>query len=168
MTAATIDTLVMCQNMTPGPLVIASSPKSDNEVIFEGKGSPTGGDVQPIPEGLLRSPAFGKAIKQGTLKVVEGADNPIVENALQAQSDAYWKRMDSEKVSAMESLETPRDDDLVAVQCIGPGTRADTQCEDTIPVRAREMNAKAPLCARHEHLREQCGRMGTAPWKVMG
>lgn len=166
MTAATVETLVMCQNMTPGPLVIASSPKSDNEVIFQGKGSPDGNDVQPIPEGLLRSPAFGKAIKQGTLKVVEGADNPIVANALQAQSDAYWKRMDTDKLAALETLESPKDDDLVAVQCIGPGTREDTVCEDTIPVRAREKDNKPPLCTRHAHLLERCVRRGSGAWAV--
>jgi hypothetical protein len=67
----------------------------------------------------------------------------------------------------MESLEPPAENDLVAIQCIGPGTRPDTQCEDTIPVRARERDNAAPLCTRHEHLREVCGRMGTGPWKVM-
>jgi hypothetical protein len=166
MTTATITQPVMCQNMTPGPLVIASSPKSDNEVIFGGHGNPNGEDVQPIPEGLLAAPAFSRALKQGTLKVVLGDDNPIVQGALQAQSDAYWKRMDTDKLAAMETLEAPKDDDLVAVQCIGPGTREGVQCEDTVPVRAREKDSKPPLCDRHAVLLERCVRRGSGAWAV--
>jgi hypothetical protein len=166
MTITTIGAPVLCRNRMSGPTVIASDPKSTHEVIFGGANSPDGSDVQPIPEELLRTPQFAKALKLGVLAVEEGEDNAFVANALKAQSDAFWKRNEAEKLTAMESLETPRDDDLVAVQCIGPGTRADTRCDNTIPVRAREKDNKPPLCDQHAGLVDRCVRRGTGDWKV--
>jgi hypothetical protein len=159
---------VLARNKMSGPTVLADSPKENFQVIFAGAGDPAGGDVQPIPDELVRVPAFARNIALGVIEIVDGQDNPAVARALNAQSAAFWQKNEAEKLSAMESLEAPKDDDLVAVQCIGPGTRADTQCEDTIPVRAREKDNQAPLCDRHAGLRERCGRMGTGPWKVMG
>lgn len=159
---------VLCQNKMAGPTVIAASPKSDHEVIFGGAGSPDGSDVQPIPAELLRTPAFAKAIKLGVLAVVQGEDNPAVAAALQNQSDAFWKRAEDDKREALSKLEAPAEDDLVGVQCIGPGTRPGAQCEKLVPVRARERNSRPPLCDVHAHLVESCTRRGTGDWKVEG
>ena len=155
---------VMCRNMMLGPTVIASDPKSTHEVIFGGKDAPDGSDVQPIPEELVRTPQFSKAISMGILQVIQGEDNAAVQAAMQIQSDAFWRRAKQDNDAAMASLETTPDNDMIAVQCIGPGTRPGTQCEDTIPVRVREMNAAPPLCARHVQLAERCLRRGNGPW----
>ena len=157
---------VLARNKMSGPTVLADSPKENYQVIFAGAGDPSGGDVQPIPDELVRVPAFARNIALGVIEIVDGQDNPIVAAALKAQSNAFWQKNEAEKLTALETLEAPRDDDLVAVTCIGPGTRADTQCEDTIPVRAREKDNKPPLCDRHAGLLERCIRRGSGAWVV--
>jgi hypothetical protein len=157
---------VLCRNQTAGPLVIASDPKSTHEVIFSGLGDPGGGDVQPVPEELLRTPQFAKTVAMGLLKVEAGEDHEAVRHALQVQTDAFWKRAAQEKDAAMATLETAPDNDMIAIQCIGPGTRPDTRCEDTIPVRVRERDAVPPLCTRHAMLLERCVRRGAGAWTL--
>jgi len=157
---------VMCRNKMAGPTVIASDPKSTHEVIFSGAGAPDGGDVQPIPDELIRVPAFSRAISLGILEVIQGSDNEAVRAALQVQSDAFWKRSQQDNETALASLDAPADNDLIAVACIGPGTRPGTRCEDTIPVRAREQDAQPPLCSRHQSLASRCLRRGTGPWEL--
>jgi hypothetical protein len=157
---------VMCQNMTKGPLIICSSPKGDDETRFAGNGDPDGNDVQPIPSGLLAAPQFASSLQKGTLKVVAGDDNPIVVAALQRQTDAFWKKYDQEQKVVMDSMESVAANDMIAVQCIGPGTRAGTQCETQIPVWARAMDATAPLCDAHQHLKSKVFRRGDGPWQL--
>ena len=155
---------VLCQNEMSGPTVISSDLKGTYEVTFAGKGDPSGGDVQPIPPEILATVQFSKAVSLNILSVVEGADNPIVAAALSKQSDAFRKRIEQEKVTATEYLDAPQEDDLVAVECIGPGTRPDTACGEMIPIRAREASSRPPLCSRHEALADQCVKRGRNPW----
>lgn len=167
MSVATPYQTVLCRNKMAGPTVLASDPKSTHEVIWGGMGAPDGSDVQPVPEEILRTPAFARNLALGVIEVISGGDeNPVVQAALKVQSDAFWKRVDADKATALASLETTPDNDMIAVQCIGPGTRPGTQCEDTIPVRVREKDAAPPLCARHTGLSDRCLRRGTGPWML--
>ena len=159
---------VMCQNMTKGPLVICSSPKGDDETIFKGNDDPDGGDVQPIPAGLLQAPAFTAALQKGTLKVVSGEDNPIVVAALERQHNAFWSKYEKEQNLVRETMEAPADGDMVVVECLGPGTRPGHKCETQIPVRAREVNANPPLCDAHAHLINKATRRGAGSWVLEG
>jgi len=167
-TATAVATPVQCQNEMAGPTVISSDLKGTYEVTFAGKGDPSGGDVQPIPPEIIATVQFSKAVSLGILSVVEGADNPIVEAALAKQSDAFRKRVEQEQVTAREHLDAPQEDDLVAVACIGPGTRADTKCDEQIPIRAREVASRPPLCSRHESLADFAVKRGRNPWVLEG
>jgi hypothetical protein len=157
-------TSVVVQNMTNSVLVIASDPKRTHEVTFEGKGSPSGGDFQHMPREILTTPAFARQLSLGTLRVVQGEDDPVVVAAMQHQSDAFWKRAEADKAEALATLDEVADNDYVVLQCIGPGTRPDAPCGENLPVKAQESGAKAPLCDRHIGLLDKCVRRGNGPW----
>jgi hypothetical protein len=149
-----------------GPTVIASDPKSTYEVRFEGADDPDGGDIQLIPEEIVRTPAFAKAISQGIFEVIEGEENEAVREALTRQNDAFWRRAKQDKDSAMATLEAPADNDMIVINCIGPGSRPGAICGEEVPVRQREAVLNPPLCARHAGLAAQCVRRGTGPWML--
>lgn len=157
-------TTIVCQNQTASVLVIASDPRRTHEVTFEGKGSPGGGDYQHMPREIVATPAFARQIALGTLKVIQGEDDPLVQSAMQRQSDAYWKRAEEDKAAALSTLDETADNDYLVVNCIGPGTRPDAPCGENITVKAADAGAKVPLCDRHAHLTDKCIRRGTGPW----
>lgn len=157
---------VMCQNMMSGPTVIAADAKRNYEIIFQGNGHPDGEDVQPIPEYLLRTPQFQKAIRQGILKVVEGDDHPVVVQALARQTDAFRRRMQTEEMAAREVLDAVADNDLVVVNCIGPGSRAGAVCGEQVPIKDKDQATRPPLCERHQHLADFCIKRGNQPWEL--
>lgn len=161
-----LDSDVLCKNMMSGPTVIASDPKQTHEVTFGPRNDPNGEDVQPIPEALIKSPAFRRAIRQGILQVVQGEDNPLIADALARQSDAFSKRMAADELAAKESLESAAGNDMIAVTCIGPGTREGNTCEEQVPVRADQQGSRPPLCDRHEYLAERCLKRGNGPWQL--
>ena len=157
---------VVCQNMTDSVLVIASDPRRTHEVTFEGKGSPGGGDYQHMPREIIATPAFARQIALGTLRVVQGADDPLVASAMQSQSDAFWKRAEADRAAALGTLDEVADNDYVVVTCIGPGTRPDAPCGENLPRKAGEAEAAPPLCDRHTALADKCVRRGTGPWQL--
>lgn len=161
-----LEATVMCRNMMSGPTVIASDTKQTHEVIFGGRDDPNGEDLQPIPEGVLKSPAFARAIRQGILQVVSGDDNPVVQAALTRQTDAFARRMSADELRARESLDHKAENDMIAVTCIGPGPREGSSCEEQIPVRSGEQASRPPLCSRHEHLGDLCVKRGSNPWQL--
>lgn len=161
-----LDSDVLCRNMMSGPTVIASDPKQTHEVTFGGRNDPNGEDVQPIPEQLMRTPAFRRALRQGILQVIQGEDNPLIADALARQSSAFKDRMAADELQARESLESPAGNDMIAVTCIGPGTRQGSTCEEQVPVRADQQGTRPPLCDRHEYLAERCLKRGSGPWQL--
>jgi hypothetical protein len=154
---------VMCQNQMPGRTVIAADAKRNYEVIFEGKDDPDGNGVQPIPEALLRTIAFQRAISRGVLKVIEGADHPVVRQALARQGDSFAKRMAAQDMAAREVIDAPAANDITVVNCIGPGSRDGAVCGDQVPVRHGD-SGKPPLCDRHQGLKDRCVKRGDGPW----
>jgi hypothetical protein len=156
---------VMCQNQMSGPTVIAGDAKRNYEVVFQGKGHPDGEDVQPIPEALLRTIQFQRAISRGVLKVIEGADHPVVQQALSRQSDAFAKRMAAQDLAAREVLDAPADNDITVVNCIGPGSRDGAVCGEQVPLRQGD-TGRPPLCDRHQGLKDRCVKRGDGPWTL--
>jgi len=154
---------VMCQNQMSGPTVIAADAKRNYEVVFQGKGDPNGEDVQPIPEALLNTIAFRRAISRGVLAVIEGADHPVVVQALSRQTDAFAKRMAAQNMADREVLDSPAAADITVVNCIGPGSRPGAVCGDQVPVKAGD-TGKPPLCDRHAGLKDRCLKRGDGPW----
>jgi hypothetical protein len=156
---------VMCQNQMAGPTIIAADAKRNYEVVFGGKGDPDGNDVQPIPEALLRTIQFQRAISRGVLVVIEGADHPVVQQALARQSDAFAKRMKAQQVADREVLDAPADNEITVLNCIGPGSREGAVCGEQVPQRHGD-TGKPPLCDRHKGLANHCVKRGDGPWTL--
>jgi len=154
---------VMCQNQMSGPTVIAADAKRNYEVVFQGKGHPDGEDVQPIPEALLNTIQFRRALSRGVIVAIEGADHPIVQQALARQSDAFAKRMATQQMSDREVLDSPAAADIIVVNCIGPGSRPGAVCGEQVPVKSGD-TGKPPLCDRHQGLKDRCLKRGDGPW----
>lgn len=155
---------VTCRNAMDGPTVIAVDAKRNYEIIFAGKDDPQGEDVQVIPEILVRTPQFARAIRQGVLIVEEGEDHPVVQKALTRQSDAFRKKMAADNLAAREVLDSPSDNDLLVITCIGPGTRDGAVCGEMVPVKAKDQAGNPPLCSRHSHLSDFAVKRGSSPW----
>lgn len=155
---------VMVQNNMSGPTVIAADAKRNYEMIFAGKGDPQGEDVQEVPEELLRTKQFRDAIRKGVLGVIEGADHPVVISAMSRQSDAFRSRVAADELAAREVLDAVADNDLVVVNCIGPGSREGAVCGEQVPVKDKDQASRPPLCDRHQHLSDFCMKRGNQPW----
>jgi hypothetical protein len=154
---------VMCQNQMSGRTVIAADAKRNYEVVWEGKGDPDGNDVQPIPDALLRTIQFQRAISRGVIKVIEGADHPVVRQALARQNDSFAKRMAASDMAAREVIDSPSENDIMVVNCFGPGSREGAVCGEQVPVRSGD-TGKPPLCDRHAGLKDRCVKRGDGPW----
>lgn len=157
---------VMCRNMMSGPTVIAYDAQRHYEVIFAGKGDPDGEDIQAIPEALMRSIAFQRALRQGVLSVTEGEDHPVVQAAMARQSDRFRQRMAADELAAREVLDAVHADDLIGVNCIGPGSREGAVCGELVPLKDKDQLTRPPLCDRHQHLSDFCVKRGSAPWAL--
>jgi hypothetical protein len=155
---------VMCQNQMSGPTVIAADAKRNYETIFAGKDDPDGNDVQPIPDALLRTISFQRALRQGVLKVIEGEDHPVVVQAMNRQTDTFRNRMKAQETADREVIDSPSEDDILVVNCIGPGTREGTACGEQVPVKSKDAAGRPPLCSRHVQLSDRCVKRGDGPW----
>ena len=159
-----IGSSVMVRNRMAGPTVIAADAKRSYELVFAGKDAPSGEDVQEIPEELLRTKQFRDAIRKGVLEVVEGLDHPVVVQALSRQTDSFAKRQAAENMAAREVLDAVADNDLVVVNCIGPGSRDGAVCGEQVPLKDKDQATRPPLCDRHQHLADSCVKRGNQPW----
>ena len=157
---------VMVRNMMPGPTVIAADAKRSYELTFAGRDDPSGDDVQEIPEELLRTKAFRDGLRKKIFEVVEGEDHPVVVAAMARQTDRFQQRMAADELAAREVLDAVADNDLVVVNCIGPGAREGAVCGDMVPVKDKEQAARPPLCDRHRHLADKCLKRGNGPWMI--
>lgn len=156
---------IMCQNQMTGRTVIAADAHRNYEIIFEGKDDPDGNDVQPIPDVLLRTVQFQRALQQGILVAVEGADHPVVVQAMNRQSDSFRRRNAAADTAARESLDKPHEEDILIASCVGPGSREGASCETQVPVRGKD-SGRPPLCDRHVHLADRCVKRGNGPWTL--
>lgn len=161
-----IGSSVMVRNMMPGPTVIAADAKRSYELVFAGKDDPNGDDVQEIPEELLRTKQFRDALRKKIFEVVEGEDNPVVVAAMTRQTDRFQQRMAAEGLAAREVLDAVADNDMVIVNCIGPGPRDGAVCGEMVPVKDKEQAGQPPLCDRHKHLADRCLKRGNGPWII--
>ena len=157
---------VMVRNEMHGPTVIAADAKRSYELTFAGKDDPSGEDVQEIPEELLKTTQFRNALRKGIFTVIEGDDHPVVVAAMARQTDRFQQRMAADELAAREVLDSVADNDLVIVNCIGPGSRAGAVCGEMVPVKDKEQAGRPPLCDRHQHLSDRCLKRGAGPWMI--
>jgi hypothetical protein len=159
---------VVVRNLTSSVLVIASDPKRTHEVNFEAKGAPDGGDYQHMPPEIIATPAFARQISLGTLEVVQGADSPVVQQAMRAQGSKFWAQQDKDRDAALATIDREPDRDFQVLKCVGPGTRAGSPCGTDIPLRVTELATAVPLCTAHEHLKDRAVRRGSGDWQIEG
>lgn len=157
---------VMVRNLMPGPTVIAADAKRSYELSFAGRDDPQGADIQEIPEELLRTKQFRDALRKRIFEVVEGAENPLVVQAMARQTDSFAQRMKAESVAAREVLDQAAQNDITVVSCIGPGPRDGIACGEQVPIRDRDSATAPPLCDRHRHLEGRCVKRGSQPWEM--
>lgn len=146
---------VMARNLMGGPTVLSTDPRSTHEVIWEGRGDPGGGDVQYIPEEMLKVPAFARALHRGVIELVNPEDNPEAVRALQRQVDMFRSQQERVRDDAMASIEIETNRDLITLACIGPSSKGQGTCGEAVPVPEKTKFDKPPLCHRHADLAVQ-------------
>lgn len=149
-----VKTPVLARNTEPGPLVMSSDPKGSDFTEWAGANDPNGNDVQPVPEGLLGHVQFMRCVQRGILVIENEEDNPEVVATLAKQNAAWAARRAQAQQNAEASIDHQANNDLIAVQCVGPGARG-SQCDNTISVKEKVANDKPPLCPTHADLAPQ-------------
>lgn len=144
---------VLVRNTEGGPTVL-SDLKSKEYVEWAGANDPNGADVQPVPEEFLNNVNFLRCVQRGILVIENPEDNPEVTAAIERQNAAWQARREQAKKNAEATIDHQANNDLVSVQCVGPGGRGG-QCENTVPVKDKQRADKPPLCSTHESLAPQ-------------
>ena len=151
-----VDGTVYARNTMNGVTVMSSDPKSTQFVQWEAAGDQNGGDIQPIPAELMRTPAFVAAVRKGILAVVDpnahlGLDdsNLSLDEILGKQRDAWNSRRETADEDIRATIETTTNNDLVTLPCIGPSTRGSQNCGEDVTVRELTKYDAPPLCHRH-------------------
>lgn len=142
----TYSDLIPVRNAMGGPTVFRDAP-SDTTVRWEGRGDPAGGDVQYVPDGFKRHPAFANMLRRGVLVEV-GAEE--AHGAFAAQ-DAQVAGAGLAQQAA-DSIHRPQNRDLVAWPCIGPGERPGSACRNSATLNPQQVKTIPPLCDAHKHL----------------
>lgn len=147
---------ILLENQQPGPTVFTEGPVS---IEWAGHGDTSGGDIQAIPMSLLENINFLRILTRGILSVFDASDE--VKDMIEAQlgnsklkdQAVQWRAQQNQKTQeATISIEQVANHDLVAVRCIGPGSRQGIKCDVEIPVRELNVGEKPPLCETHKHL----------------
>lgn len=147
----TVTSPTMIRNTMPGPTVFTDDSK--NSVEWAGAGDENGGDVQPVPESFIGNVSFQQALTRGIF-AVEDADEEI-EKILKAHRDQWQARIDRQRNASKEALETPQDEDVLMLECIGPAGHSGEMCKEPVAVKSKLRNEKPPLCQKHSYLASQ-------------
>jgi hypothetical protein len=143
---------VMARNKMGGPTVLSSDPRGTFEVRWEGRGDPSGGDVQYIPDEMLRIPAFARALKLGVIEIANPEDNPELVEALDRQAAKFHAAQAKAQDEVMATIDHEKTRDLVVQTCIGPATRGTGECGEQVAVHETHQHDAPPLCNRHASL----------------
>jgi hypothetical protein len=110
-----------------------------------------GGDVQPVPEEIINTVPFYRAIQRGILAVENLEDNPELQEAIDKQNASWTARTEAAAAQATASIDQQANNDLVSVPCVGPGAKGG-KCGADVAVRDVNKDDKPPLCNLHEDL----------------
>lgn len=146
---------VMARNLMDGPTVISSDIHGTHSVEFQGHGDADGNDVQIIPEELIRTPQFTRAVHRGILAIDNPEDNPELLEAMERQTAAWHRRQKESTDSASSALDETPQNDIISMPCVGPNSRGSGACPNSVTVRAKDQYDVVPLCSAHENLRDQ-------------
>lgn len=137
------------QNNESGPTVFSTDGKVSNYIEWDGKGSPTGNDVQAVSEEVFNTPAFQKMIRRGLFTEVTGED--AIEDSQERQRQEWESRRDAAQRDSASAIDRQANNDMVTMHCVGPNVKGG-KCGEDVLVREQKANDKPPLCPQHESL----------------
>lgn len=146
---------VVARNLMDGVTVLASDVKGSHSVEWGAQGDPNGDDIQFIPNEVLESVAFRRAVSRGIVAIVEDESDPDVVQALSRQVDAFKRRQEGAKEDVALTIEKPTDRDSVSAFCVGPDSRGTGKCSVAVAMPEKKLKDEPPLCAQHRHLATQ-------------
>jgi hypothetical protein len=157
-----VEGTVYARNTMNGVTVMSSDPRSTQFVQWEAKGDPGGGDVQPIPAELMRTPAFVAAVRKGILTVVDPDAHTSLDDRgvsldeiLNKQREVWDSRQAAANEDIRATIETTTNNDMVTLPCVGPSTRGSQNCGEDVVVRELSKYDAPPLCQRHIGLKSE-------------
>lgn len=143
--------VTMVRNTLPGPTVISSDPKGTHMVEWAGKDDPMGGDIQPVPEEIVDTVPFHRALQRGILVLEQPEDNPELVAAIEKQNAAWTARTEAAAAQATAAIDQEANNDIVSVPCIGPDSKGG-KCGNDVAVKDVNKDDKPPLCNIHADL----------------
>lgn len=147
-----VQSTVMARNLRPGPTVISSDPRGSQYVEWQGADDPSGGDVQLVPEEIVNSVPFVRAIQRGILTIENAEDNPELLDRIELQNKAFRDRVADARQEAAVAIDRTENRDLVVQPCIGPSTKGTGTCGEDVTTPEKTKDDKPALCGRHAHL----------------
>ena len=142
---------VLVRNKEAGPTVF-SVPEAGIQLEWQGAGDPAGGDVQYVPDDLLKNIQFTKAIRQGIFAVETEADGQA---SVDAQAEAHQQKREAAAANAAAAIDVTVNNDLVQVECVGPANKGNGTCGEPVAVKEKEAANAPVLCPRHKSLAPQ-------------
>ncbi len=146
---------IVARNLMDGVTVLASDVKGSHSVEWAALGDPSGDDIQFIPNEVLESVAFRRAVSRGIVEVMEDESDPDVVSALTRQVAAFKRRQEGAKEDVAVTIEKPTNRDSVSVFCVGPDSRGIGKCGQAVAVPEKQLKDVPPLCTQHKHLAAQ-------------
>lgn len=147
---------VVARNLMDGVTVLSSDIKGSTAVEFGAKDDPNGDDIQYIPEEVLNTPAFKRALARGVLGLIEDQSDPEVTEALAKQVAAFQRRQRGAEDQIQDTIDRPTNRDSISLFCVGPDNRGTGTCGEPVVVAANKRKDDAPpLCHRHKNLASQ-------------
>lgn len=146
---------VVARNKMDGITVLSSDVKGSHSVEWGAFGDPAGNDIQFIPQEIVESVAFRRAIARDVLELIEDESDPDVISALSRQVDAFKRRQRGAEEEVAVTIEKPTNRDTVSAFCVGPDTRDQGKCGEAVAISEKKLKDTPPLCPRHAHLSAQ-------------
>lgn len=146
---------IVAHNLMDTVTVLASDVKGTHSVEWAANGDPSGDDVQYIPEAVLESVAFKRALARGVVELMEDESDPEVVRALSLQVDAFRRRQAGAREDVQATIDRPTSRDHVSTWCVGPDNRGTGMCGEAVAISEKLLRDIPPLCTRHQNLTSQ-------------
>lgn len=143
---------VVARNLMDGVTVLASDIKGTHTVEWAAKNDPKGNDIQYIPEPVMESVAFKRALARGVVELLESDTDPEVAEALVKQVAAFKQRQAGAQEEVREIIDRPTNRDHVSATCVGPDNRGTGTCGAAVAVPESALKDTPPLCSQHKEL----------------
>lgn len=149
---------VLLENTQPGPTIFTDD-QSHTSITWEGAGDTGGRDIQAIPLSFLENINFLRILNRGILTVYDAPEDvkkmidvQLGSSKLRDQAVAWRAQENAKSEDRAIAINHVANQDLVAVKCVGPGSRQGAKCDAEVPVRELNLGEKPPLCEQHKHL----------------